>query len=107
MKKTLIIVSVIGLIGVGIGVYLNISKNKVFENDFDAIVNLSKNKGYDVFEDASPREMEIMRKNYLRKFNRKSHNEFVELLSKPKNSLTASDKTKIDAYTNNVLQGLV
>jgi hypothetical protein len=106
MKKTLIIVSVIGLIGVGIGVYLNISKNKVFENDFDAIVNLSKNKGYDVFEDVSPREMDIMRKNYLRKFNRKSHNEFVELLSKPKNSLTASDKTKIDAYTNNVLQGL-
>jgi len=106
MKKTLIIVGVIGLIGIGIGIYLNVTKNKVFENDFDALINLSKNKGYDIFEDVSPRETEIMRKNYLKKFNRKSHNEFIELLSKPKNSLTASDKTKIDAYTNNVLEGL-
>ena len=45
MKKALIIIGVVGLVGVGVGYYIYKNQNKLNDSDFDAMIGLSKNKG--------------------------------------------------------------
>jgi hypothetical protein len=106
MKKALIVIGVVGLIGLGVGYYIYKTQNSVTEDDFNAVINLSKNKGMDIFEDVSPREMAIMKKNYLKSFDIKSHNDFISLLGKGEKNWNASQKAQANKYINTVLKGL-
>lgn len=106
MKKALIIIGVVGLVGVGVGYYIYKNQNKLNDSDFDAMIGLSKNKGYDVFEDMSTRETEIVKNNYLKYFDIKSHNEFMSLLRKGESKWTPSEKVIATNYLNKALKGL-
>lgn len=106
MKKALIIIGVVGLVGVGVGYYIYKNQNKLNDSDFDAMIGLSKNKGYDVFEDMSNRETEIVKSNYLKYFDRKSHNDFISLLGKGESKWTPSEKIRATNYINKALKFL-
>lgn len=106
MKKAIIIIGVIGVVGAGVGYYLYKTQNKLADKDFDGMIALTKNKGYDVFEDISPRELGIIKNNYLKYFNREAHNEFMNLLSIGEATWSASHKVKLNNHLNKVLKGL-
>ncbi|MBK7362984.1 MAG: hypothetical protein IPJ01_11870 [Micavibrio sp.] len=106
MKKAIIIIGVVGAIGIGVGLYLYKNQNKLSDKDFDGMINLSKNKGYDVFEDISPRELGVIKNNYMKSFNRELHNEFMNLLSIGEATWSASQKVKFNNHLNKILKGL-
>ena len=106
MKKAIIIIAVIGVVGAGVGFYLYKSQNKLTDIDFDGMIGLSKNKGFDVFEDVSPKELKIIKSNYLKYFNRESHNDILSLFTIGEKKLSASQKVKLDKYVNKILKGL-
>lgn len=106
MKKAIIIIGVVGVIGAGIGYYMYKRQNKLADKDFDGMIALTKNKGYDVFEDISPRELGIIKNNYLKYFNRELHNEFMNLLSIGEATWSASQKVKFNNHLNKILKGL-
>ena len=103
MKKGLLIgFTVLAAIGIGVGIHMYKKDNKLSDSDFDALVSLSKNKGQDIF-DISVDRLALVKKKYLDKFNRKSHNEFMSMLSKGESSeksLTASEKIKVTEFLN-------
>jgi len=106
MKKAIIIIGVIGIIGAGVGYYLYKTQNKVSDKDFDGMINLSKNKGIDIFEDVSPRELGIIKNNYFKYLNREAHNEFMNLLSVGESTWSPSQKIKFNKHLDNILKGL-
>jgi len=106
MKKAIIIIGVVSVLGLGVGYLVYKTQNKLANKDFEGMINLSKNKGYDVFEDVSPRELSIIKNNYLKYFNRKIHNEFMDLLSIGEATWSPSQKVKFNNYINKILKGL-
>lgn len=106
MKKAIIAIGGLGIVAIGVGYFLYNKQNKLSEKDFDAMVSLTKNKGMDIFEDASPREMNIAKNNYLKYFNIKSHNDFLSLLSKGEKNWNVNEKKKAKVYLNKTLTGL-
>lgn len=99
MKKGLIIAGVLGVIGIGVGLYVYNKQNKVAESDFNALVSLSKNKGQDIF-DVTDAQLKTIKSKYLKNFNRKTHNELMAILTKGEKDLTASDKSKLTTLLN-------
>lgn len=98
MKKAVIILGVIGLVGVGVGFYLYKTQNKLEDKDFDGVVNLSKNKGYDIFDGLSSDKLKLLKENYLKKFNRASHNEMLNLLSLGEKAWSPFQKIEFNQY---------
>lgn len=98
MKKAVIILGIVGIVGVGVGFYLYKSQNKLEDKDFDGIVNLSKNKGYDIFDGLSADKLKLLRTNYLKNFNRASHNEMLNLLSLGEKAWLPSQKIEFNKY---------
>lgn len=94
MKKVLLIAAAVGLVGIGIGVYIYKKDNKLSDSDFNALVSLSKNKGYDIF-DAPADKLASAKKKYLDKFNRRSHNELMAILEKGEKNMSAIEKSKL------------
>ena len=102
MKKILMAVGVLAVAGTVVGYFVYKNQNKLQDKDFDVMVSLSKNKGQDIF-DISVDRLALVKKKYLDKFNRKSHNEFMSMLSKGESSeksLTASEKIKMKEFLN-------
>lgn len=106
MKKALFVIAGIGIVGASVGYYLYKKQNKLSDSDFNAMVALTKNKGMDIFEDASPREMNVAKNNYIKYFNIKSHNDFMSLLSKGEKNWNSVEKSKSKIYLNKALKGL-
>lgn len=100
MKKAVIILGIIGVVGVGVGFYLYKTQNKLEDKDFDGVVNLSKNKGYDIFDGLSSDKLKLLKESYLKKFNRASHNEMLNLLSLGEKAWSPSQKNKFISYWN-------
>ena len=100
MKKAVIILGIFGVVGVGVGFYLYKTQNKLEDKDFDAIVNLSKNKGYDIFDGLSSYKLKLLKESYLKKFNRASHNDMLNLLSLGEKAWSPSQKNKLISYWN-------
>ena len=98
MKKAIIIVGGLGLVGLGIGFYLYKTQNKLANKDFDALVNLSTNKGYDIFEGLSTTQLAKLKNNYLKKFNRAGHNDMITILGLGEKNMSASQKVKFWSY---------
>lgn len=95
MKKGLLLgVTVLAAIGIGVGIYMYKKDNKLSDSDFDAIVGLSKNKGYDIF-DAPADKLANARKKYLSGFNRRTHNELMSILEKGEKNMSAIEKSKL------------
>ncbi len=103
MKKAIIIVGVLGVVGLGTGFILYKIQNRITVNDFNAIVNLSKNKGYDIFEGATTSQLSTLSKNYIKNFNRASHNEMITLLGLGESKWSASQKAKANKYLGKLL----
>ena len=106
MKKAIVIIAVIGVVGAGVGFYLYKTQNKLSDKDFDGMINLSKNKGYDIFEDISPRELSVMKINYLKSFNRESHNDMLNLLSSDEHKWSIAQIARFKLYIDKILKGL-
>jgi len=106
MKKAIIIIGIISVISVGVGYYLYKNQNKLSDKDFDGMINLSKNKGQDIFDDISPRELGIIKNNYLKYFNREAHNEFMNLLSIGEATWSTSQKAKFNKHLDKILKGV-
>lgn len=92
MKKILIAAGVLAVVGTVVGYCVYKKQNKIQGKDFDVIVSLSKNKGYDIFDGLSATQLESVRKKYLEGFNIKTHNQFMSLLQKGEKSWNTSDK---------------
>jgi hypothetical protein len=98
MKKAVIILGIVSIVGIGLGFYLYKTQNKLEDKDFDGVVNLSKNKGYDIFDGLSADKLKLLRTNYLKKFNRASHNEMLNLLSLGEKAWSPSQKIEFNQY---------
>lgn len=101
MKTRTVIIGLvfIGITGLVVGSVIYNKSNKVSDGDFDAIISLSKNKGYDIF-DLPVERLSITRYKYLKNFNRKYHNQFLELLQKGEKNWTPNDKDSFNKLFN-------
>jgi len=93
-KGILLGLGLLGLTGLGIGLYMYKKDNKLSDTDFDALVSLSKNKGYDIF-DAPADKLAIAKKKYLSGFNRRTHNELMSILEKGEKKMSTIEKAKL------------
>jgi hypothetical protein len=107
MKKVLIGIAIVGVVGLGVGIYLYKRQNKLSETDYNDVVALSNFKGFDLFEDVSPKERKKMKENYLKYFNRDKHNQYIDLLKVGQSKFTKEQLAKYESFNNLIIKGLV
>lgn len=107
MKKVLIGIGIVGVIGLGVGIYLYKKQNKLSVTDYNEVVALSKFKGFDLFEDVSPKESKKMQENYLKYFNRDKHNQYIDLLRIGQSKFTKEQLAKYESFNDLIIKGLV
>lgn len=113
MKKTLIVLGVVAVIGAGIYFY---SKNKsqssssamADSKDFDETFNTAKSVGSDWFEGSSAERLKQIRDNYIKSVTKNEHKVVVSLLKakKPENSWSANDKIVMSDVMKKLAKGL-
>jgi c-di-GMP-related signal transduction protein len=110
MKKTLIVLGVVAIVGAGIYFYRkgkSTSKVMATSSDFDEVFKKANDSGSDWFQGSSAERIKQIRDTYIKNVTQQEHKILVSTISKkPESSWSANEKIVVSDVMNKLSKGL-